>query len=217
MGICIDIWQALPGWFPTITLDEFVVMPNHTHFVVWLATVGAGLAPALVSAQHDAPAQQISPGATARVGATAGVRATARVRPYASQSRIHVYKGDHEKQPDENEAIAIPHDWEIPIPQTTKMNPTLGNVVGTWKSLVANTYLDWIKKHSLDRQAKFWQRNYYDQIIRNDRALEAIRHYIRMNPDRWSMDPDNPQNMLNLPFPETATGYIDDIKRHPHP
>ena len=62
--ICIDVWQALPGWFPTIVLDEFVIMPNHTHFVVWLATVGAGLAPALSPAQHDAPDPT---GATARV------------------------------------------------------------------------------------------------------------------------------------------------------
>ena len=35
-GIILDVWHALPGWFSTIELDEFVVMPNHAHLIVWL-------------------------------------------------------------------------------------------------------------------------------------------------------------------------------------
>ncbi len=31
-----DVWKSLPLWFPTIGLDEFVVMPNHVHFIVWI-------------------------------------------------------------------------------------------------------------------------------------------------------------------------------------
>lgn len=42
-GIINDVWLALPSWFPTIALDEFVIMPNHTHFVIWLG-VGTSLA-----------------------------------------------------------------------------------------------------------------------------------------------------------------------------
>jgi len=37
-------WCGLPARFPTIRLDEFVVMPNHVHFIVWLnPPVGAQL------------------------------------------------------------------------------------------------------------------------------------------------------------------------------
>ena len=43
-AIIKDVWQALPSWFPTIELDEFVIMPNHTHFVVWITDVGTSLA-----------------------------------------------------------------------------------------------------------------------------------------------------------------------------
>jgi putative transposase len=42
-AIVHDVWYALPTWFPTIELDEFIVMPNHTHFVVW-NNVGTSLA-----------------------------------------------------------------------------------------------------------------------------------------------------------------------------
>jgi len=37
-----------------------------------------------------------------------------------------------------------------------------------------------------------WQRNYYEHIIRNERALNAIRQYIANNPLKWSLDRDNP-------------------------
>jgi len=37
-----------------------------------------------------------------------------------------------------------------------------------------------------------WQRNYYEHIIRNEKNLIAIRHYIRMNPSNWASDPENP-------------------------
>ncbi|MCF7853492.1 MAG: hypothetical protein K9N51_01745 [Candidatus Pacebacteria bacterium] len=32
-----------------------------------------------------------------------------------------------------------------------------------------------------------WQRNYYDVIVRNDRALKTIRRYIRNNPSNWNV------------------------------
>ena len=31
-----DVWNALPQRFSTIALDEFVVMPDHVHFILWL-------------------------------------------------------------------------------------------------------------------------------------------------------------------------------------
>ena len=29
-------WKNLPERFPCITLDEFVIMPDHLHFIIWL-------------------------------------------------------------------------------------------------------------------------------------------------------------------------------------
>ncbi len=36
------MWQALPRWFPTIALDEFTIMPNHVHLIVWLQACDEG-------------------------------------------------------------------------------------------------------------------------------------------------------------------------------
>jgi putative transposase len=44
-----DVWVALPARFPTVQIDEFVVMPNHVHGIVVLNDhdVGAPLVGAL--------------------------------------------------------------------------------------------------------------------------------------------------------------------------
>ena len=43
-GIITDVWHALPRWFPSIDLDEFVIMPNHSHLVVWIYPAGTDAA-----------------------------------------------------------------------------------------------------------------------------------------------------------------------------
>jgi putative transposase len=35
-AIVEEVWNALPQRFPTIALDEFVVMADHVHFILWL-------------------------------------------------------------------------------------------------------------------------------------------------------------------------------------
>ena len=39
---------------------------------------------------------------------------------------------------------------------------------------------------------KFWQRNYYEHIIRNEGELSDIREYIVNNPLKWEFDRENP-------------------------
>ena len=41
----------------------------------------------------------------------------------------------------------------------------------------------------------FWQRDYYEHVIRNSADLEHLRDYVACNPLRWALDqahPDNP-------------------------
>ena len=38
-----------------------------------------------------------------------------------------------------------------------------------------------------------WQRNYYEHVVRDERALDAIRQYVADNPARWVWDRYNPQ------------------------
>ncbi len=171
-GIIWDVWYVLPGWFPTIALDEFVVMPNHVHFVVWIR-----------------PPDGIAVGATLAV-AQDGARAS-----LAHTAVAH-------------DAVAHDTEWVVPEPQRVNSNPSLGDVVRAFKSLVFKVYLGWIRTHDPARSAKFWQRNYYEHVVRNERALQAIRRYIRQNPDNWKLDRDNLDNTRHLSPPKMVEEYV---------
>ena len=68
--------------------------------------------------------------------------------------------------------------------------PTLGRVVRAFKSLSAREANRIMKR--IERP--FWQRNYYERIIRDEDDLNIIRQYTRDNPLKWDQDPDNPAN-----------------------
>jgi REP element-mobilizing transposase RayT len=51
-------WHDLPAHYPHITIDAFVVMPNHIHGIIILRhpdNVGAGLKPAPTMQRHGLP------------------------------------------------------------------------------------------------------------------------------------------------------------------
>ena len=72
---------------------------------------------------------------------------------------------------------------------TLVVAPTVGNIIGAFKSRVTVEYIRGVKTSGWPPfRGRLWQRNYYEHIIRNERALNAIRQYIMENPRRWQMD-----------------------------
>lgn len=45
----------------------------------------------------------------------------------------------------------------------------------------------------------FWQRNYFEHVVRNDADLNRIREYIFENPASWHEDPENPRVLPGRP------------------
>ena len=70
--------------------------------------------------------------------------------------------------------------------------PTIGDIIGTFKSLCIQDWLKHIKQNNIDAVGKFWQHNYYEHIIRDEQELNKIREYIINNPLKWSLDRENP-------------------------
>ncbi len=65
---------------------------------------------------------------------------------------------------------------------------SLGAIIAGFKSAVTRR----INQRRGTPGARVWQRNYWEHIIRNQRALDAIRRYIVYNPLRWAYDRYNP-------------------------
>jgi putative transposase len=109
-----DDWLSLPARFPSVILDEFIVMPNHFHGIIY-----------------------ISPNSLDR--------------------------------------------------------PTLGRIIGAFKSITNNNYMTGVNIQNWQPfNKRLWQRNYYEHIVRDDSALEKIQGYIQNNPATWQIDSLHP-------------------------
>jgi REP element-mobilizing transposase RayT len=74
-----------------------------------------------------------------------------------------------------------------PKGQPQRVAATISDIVGAYKSLVANGCLK-IYKSNNETMGKLWQRNYYEHIIRDEKAYRNIINYIRDNPKNWKGD-----------------------------
>jgi REP element-mobilizing transposase RayT len=112
-----NAWHDLPNHYGSIQLDEFIVMPNHIHGLLWILdseasqdAVGAGLKPALT--KHG-----------------------------------------------------------------------LSEVIRGFKTYSARTI-----NSQEQTSGPFWQRGFFEHIIRDQSDLENHRAYIRNNPLKWALD-----------------------------
>jgi REP element-mobilizing transposase RayT len=67
--------------------------------------------------------------------------------------------------------------------------PTLGQIVAYFKY---QSTKEMNKIETENAITKFWQRNYYEHIIRNEKDLQQKTDYILNNPSRWDENDENP-------------------------
>jgi REP element-mobilizing transposase RayT len=73
------------------------------------------------------------------------------------------------------------------IGATARVAPTVSDIVGAYKSLVANECLKLFKINN-ETMGKLWQRNYHEHIIRDEQSYLKISEYIINNPANWDND-----------------------------
>jgi putative transposase len=96
--------------------------------------------------------------------------------------------------PNHLHAIIVLSDTGSAVGAAISSAPTIGDVVGAFKSSFTVQFIDGVKKKrwpAFDRRV--WQRNYYEHIIRDERDLDRVRRYIDENPAAWEFDQENPQ------------------------
>ena len=72
----------------------------------------------------------------------------------------------------------------IDISGGSRPAPTLGNIVGLFKSECTKQ----IRILVNNPEMRLWQRNYYEHIIRDEGDMNRIQEYIENNPSNWSED-----------------------------
>lgn len=178
--IAYDEWINLAERFTNFELDVFQIMPNHMHGIIALNEFDSALFP-------PAP-KAIAEQKSVRAGFTP---APSPLINNSEQKHNPEQKNENLQQGEnpEPENIIMRNDNGAgagvnPAPTTA---PTIGDIVGAYKSLVANACLD-IYKSKNETMGKLWQRDYYEHIIRNEKAYQRISDYIINNPAKWKED-----------------------------
>jgi len=163
-------WYKLPERFKNLQLGAFQVMPNHIHAIILLndPSAGATLAVAPITDHVDT----VSPIHDDIIDA-----------PVDNQRAGAIDEKQNGAGVDEKQFGA----GASPTPAVSPSNPTVGNIVGAYKSLVANECLKIFISNN-EKMGKLWQRNYYERIIRNHNSYQTITVYIMNNPAKWNED-----------------------------
>lgn len=82
---------------------------------------------------------------------------------------------------------------EIPEqPQGVANTLSLPDMVHRFKTMTTKRYTDSVKQNDWPPfNARLWQRNYWEHIIRDARELDIKRNYIIENPARWQNNQNN--------------------------
>lgn len=171
-------WDEIPVHFPNVELGAFVIMPNHVHGIIFI--------------NEDRRGEVLSP----------------RESPNSNHQEV-ISPRDHPNQDNPMNNV----DGEISLQQNESMKqggktqnqggetqnqggetpplhrPTLGQIVAYFKY---QSTKEMNKIETENSITKFWQRSYYEHIIRNEKELQQKTDYIMDNPSQWDEDDVNP-------------------------
>ena len=163
--IVAESWQWLAAQYDYVTLDAWVVMPNHLHGIIVITDQGG----------DDGGGGGDDGGRGVDDGGGGGSRTAPTANtPTASNAPT---------APDAPTANAPTTN----APTAPAKRKTVGRLVGAFKTVSTKR----INDQRGTPGAQVWQRDFYEHIIRDAAALARIRRYIVENPARWASDPEN--------------------------
>ena len=136
--------REIPKKYPAVSVDHYVIMPNHVHLLLRIERNGG----------------TGNPSPTAALG-------TGNPSPTAVRGT-----GD----PSPTAVLGTGTGFASPA-------PTVGNVVG-WFKYQTTKAINEAEKEKIS----FWQRSYYDHVIRDQNDYLVRWNYIDGNPPRWAED-----------------------------
>jgi REP element-mobilizing transposase RayT len=169
-------WRSLPHHFASVRLDEFVVMPNHVHGII------------LITDDHDGfrRGEALDQSGRGRSGDTIilpapGLDLPGQTRHSAS---VQAHSVPSEGRGRSGDGMG---ESQVSVDLPLRADRGLPEIIRAFKSFSARQ----INRMQNTPGQPFWQRNYYEHIIRDATELQKIRRYIQSNPLRWELDAEN--------------------------
>ena len=186
-------WLEIPARFPNIQLDAWVIMPNHIHGILVIEAQGnqggnGGIKDNRCNKKNDDDKGGRGWGRGRGRCGNAPWRVPTSIdtsTPKLIPTSIDTSTPKLEPTP---RLVSTPRPtYKICYtPMFSGIHPLVKNSI----SSVINHYKGNVKRFcNQNHMAYFaWQSRFHDRIIRDERALQTIRRYIKENPLRWSGD-----------------------------
>jgi REP element-mobilizing transposase RayT len=181
-GKMIEKWYfEIMKKFPDIQCDQYIIMPNHIHFII--INVGADLCvcPNEIN-EHIMDEHAGSPKRLMNGNVNKG--------EHIGSPRQNM--GEHIDSPRQNKGEHAGSPQRLMNGNDNKsehIGSPLPKIIQWFKTMTTNEYIRNVKNNKWKPfNGKLWQRNYYEHIIRNEQELNKIRDYIINNPMKWESD-----------------------------
>lgn len=161
--IANDCWLEIPQHFPNVVLHEHIIMPNHIHGIIEIKTKTVGAENFPPNNDGKIPLENFPPNNDGRI-----------------PSENFLPNDDGNRSNDDNYSNVVNRaNDNSPLRGPSK---TIGSIVRGYKIGVTN----WIRQNTTVYDV--WQRNYYENIIRNEQSYIRISQYIINNSTKWTDD-----------------------------
>ena len=163
-NIAYNEWLHTSEIRSNVSLDVFVIMPNHIHGIIIInnqtVDTGRGVLHTLCLNTHGSDGCDTNNLDTCNI--------------YQVVCNTPLRKMD------------VP---EMDVCNTPLRSPsnTIGAIVRGFKSAVTKQ-INILGSGNYNQSSTVWQRSFHDHIIRNDESYQNISNYIVNNPSKWSED-----------------------------
>jgi REP element-mobilizing transposase RayT len=155
-----------------LTLDEWIIMPNHVHGLV-------------VITKDD---YQVNSGDVSDDSGSASEN-------FEGANNSGSVSGNSGSVSDNSGSASENSEGASLAPLLGKSAQRKPKSLSTFVSGFKSSVTKRIKKICVENNPRVWQKNYYESIVRDEIDLNKIRQYILDNPQNWDDDPENQSDL----------------------
>lgn len=165
LGIIVNkFWVEIPNHYQNISLDEYIIMPDHMHGIIIINSNSSVQTPNLgVSSPESLPGES-SPQSFPN---------------HVQTPKLGVSSPELSPNQAETPKLGVSTAKIISVKNPNWKSNSIGSIINQYKRICTLN----IQKITNDFE---WHPRYYDRIIRNNIELNRIRKYIIMNPSKWN-------------------------------
>lgn len=168
--IAYNEWMHTPEIRKNVELGAFIVMPDHIHGIIIINDTDDSSKGVLYTPVSHTPVSHTHD----------DDRSDRDVSHMSDIDRGVSYTPDKDRSPDIDRGVC-----DTPQrPPLRSPSRTIGAIIRGYKSSVTRK----INEMRNSNGFVVWQRNYWEHIIRDYRAFDAISDYITNNPKKWDVD-----------------------------